>query len=415
MIGLIDCNNFYASCERVFRPDLTDKPIAVLSNNDGCIVARSAEVKKLDIPMAVPLYKAQKLLDKHNVHIFSSNYPLYGSISARVMRIIEKFTPNVEVYSIDEAFISTDGLEVNHHQLGLQIRQCVKQWTTIPVCIGFAQTKTLAKLANHIAKKQTSSGVFTITEANLSEILKTTEVGEVWGIGRRSAEKLRSHGIRTAAELSQTDNELIRRLITVTGLRTAYELRGIQAVIDEPSHPQSVTSSKSFSSPVTTLDDLKAAVSCYVETAYRKLQAKQTFAGGLSVYLKTNRHRRDLPQYSNLASSGLSFSQNNLSSLIKLATQLMERIYRNGFQYIKVGVIFSDLGNQDYQPGLFDNCTNIQENSNLDDALNKIKANFGNNSIFHAVQGVERSWSMKQEKLSPRYTTSWDEIKTVKI
>jgi DNA polymerase V len=283
------------------------------------------------------------------------------------------------------------------------------------ICVGFAPTKTLAKLANNIAKKHTTTGVFVITENNRLDVLKKTDVGDIWGIGMRSAEKLMAQGIYTGLDLINSDDDLIRRLITIVGLRTTYELRGTQAVIDEPQQAKSVSTSRSFGQPVSSLKHLKEALACYIETAYGKLQRRDLFAGGISVYLKTNQLRTDAPQYSNIISDNLDFSQNNLSSLIKTGSQLLERIYRSGYQFIKVGIIFSDLFAEKYQPSLFEDQTSIKSNSDLDLALDKIKGKFGNKSVFHAVQGIERPWSMKQDSLSPKYTTCWDEIKVVKI
>ncbi len=416
MIGLVDCNNFYASCERLFRPDLAGKPIAVLSNNDGCIIARSEEAKQLGVEMGAPYFKIRNQLSKKNVVIFSSNYPLYGSMSARVMRILEQFSPDVEVYSIDEAFIHTAGVRIdNLINFGELVRQRVFQWAGLPVCLGFGSTKTLAKIANRIAKKHTFNGVFVIDESNVAEVLQQLMVEDVWGIGRRSAVKLRQGGIVTAFDLYNANDDKIRQILGIAGLRTAWELRGINAVVEDPVQAKSVSSSRSFGTAVSELHDLREALSCYVETAYRKLRRQELFAGGISVYLKTNRHDPKAPQYSNLAAANLDNASCNLGELIKIANHLLSGIYRSGYRYIKTGVVFSDLTAELRQPSLFDVVSDTKPSSELDDALVKIEHKFGKNAVFHAIQGTERKWKMKQSYLSPNYTTRWSDIPSIKI
>jgi len=416
MIGLIDCNNFYASCERIFRPDLQHKPIVVLSNNDGCIIARSEEAKALNIDMASAFYKVRDQLKKQGVSVFSSNYPLYGSMSARVMRTLGTFTPNVEVYSIDEAFVYTEGLRVGSHiKLGESIRQRVYQWTGIPVCVGFSTTKTLAKIANRIAKKHTDNGVFIINDSNCANVLQKLDVSDVWGIGSKSAVKLKRSGILSAFDLYKADDSLIRSILGVTGLRTAVELRGQNAVLDDPPIARSVSSSRSFGKAVSSLSDLREALACYIETAYKKLKTRELYAGGISVYIKTNRHAKNQPQYANLAASSIKYGEDNLSAIIKIGDKLLQSVYRPGFNYIKTGVILSDLSENPPQPGLFDSPPTQKEASKLDTAFDEINQKFGSNAIFHAVQGTERKWKMKQNYLSPRVTTNWQEIPTIKI
>lgn len=415
MIGLIDCNNFYASCERLFRPDLQHKPIVVLSNNDGCIIARSEEAKALNINMAAAFYKVKDDLSQQGVSVFSSNYPLYGSLSARVMRVIESFTPNMEVYSIDEAFVYTDGLRFeNHTNLGESIRHTVYQWTGIPVCVGFSNTKTLAKIANRIAKKQTTNGVFIIDESNRKEVLSKLDVADIWGVGSRSATKLRAYGIHTAFELYNADDSLIKSILGVNGLRTALELRGQNAVLDDPPSARSVSSSRSFGKSVSSLSDLREALACYTEIAYNKLRKRELYAGGISVYIKTNPHAENQPQYSNLSSSAINYGESDLSSMIKIADKLLHSIYRPGFQYIKTGVVLSDLVTTPPQPGLFDERKTAND-SKLETTLESINKRFGKNALFHAVQGTDRKWQMKQDFLSPAVTTRWSDIPTIKI
>jgi len=416
MIGLVDCNNFYASCERLFRPELEGKPIVVLSNNDGCIVARSNEVKQMNIPMGTPFYKAKSFIQQHHINVFSSNYQLYGSLSARVMRVIEGMCPAIDIYSIDEAFIFPSHQQQGELTLfGEQVRQRVFSWVGIPVSVGFAKTKTLAKIANRMAKK-TNNGVFVIEDRNKNQVLRALPIVEVWGVGRQTAKKLQAIGIHTGLDLLQANDMRLRKQVGVNGVRTAMELRGIHAILEDPVHAKSVGSSKSFSKPVSELTELKEALSCYVTTAYRKLRLKKLRASGLSVYIQTNHHNRQQPNYANLSAAQLDDSS-NLGDVIKVALQLLEKIYRKGFSFIKVGVMFSDLSKGPSQPSLFnqpDSVAKIKSDS-LQLVLDKIESNYGKDMLFYGVQGVERKWSMRQQFLSPCYTTAWSDILKIEL
>ena len=415
MIGLVDCNNFYASCERLFRPDLQHTPIVVLSNNDGCIVARSQEVKALNLPMATPYFQAKAMIKQHKIKVFSSNYQLYGSISARIMRTLASTCPTIDIYSIDEAFIYPTAVQQKSLlAFGTAVKNKIFQWVGMPVCVGFAETKTLAKIANHIAKKQTTNGVFIIDNSNKKQIMYTLPIQEVWGIGKKSAEKLKRVGIQTGLDLMNANDDTVRKAIGINGIRTAQELRGIHALLEEPVHSKSISSSKSFSRPISNLPELKEALSCYVETAHRKLREKKLHANGISIYFKTNFNNKKIPQYANLAAAQLEEDQ-SLGCLIKIAVNLLETIYRPGFAFIKVGVILSDLTNGPTQPTLFSVTKSVEKSNKLQDAMNKIESHFGKNTIFHAVQGTSRSWSMKQDHISPNYTTQWQDIPVINI
>ena len=379
-------------------------------------MARSNEAKQMNIPMGTPFFKAKQFMLQNHVNVFSSNYQLYGSISARVMRVIEGMCPAIDIYSIDEAFIfPSNQQQIQLTEFGEQVRGRVFSWVGIPVCVGFAKTKTLAKIANRIAKKSVS-GVFTIEESNKHQVLGELPIGEVWGVGKQTAKKLQAIGIHTGLDLLQANDISIRKKIGINGVRTAMELRGFHAILDDPVHSNSVGSSKSFSKPITELNELKEALSCYVTTAYRKLRLKKLRASGLSVYIQTNYHNPKLPNYSNLTAAQLDDS-NNLGDIIKLAVDLLEKIYRKGFSFIKVGVLFSDLSQGASQPSLFNQPDSVDKmkSDRLQLAIDKIESNYGKNVLFYGVQGVERKWSMKQEFLSPCYTTVWNDIPDISM
>ena len=365
--------------------------------------------------MATPYFQAKAMIQQHQIKVFSSNYQLYGSISARIMRTLANICPAIDIYSIDEAFIHpTVAQQQSLYAFGENVRSRIFQWVGMPVCVGFAETKTLAKIANHIAKKQTVSGVFIIDEQNKTEIMRSLPVNEVWGIGNKSAEKLKRVGIRSGLDLINADSEVVRKAVGINGIRTAQELRGVHALLEDPIHSKSISSSKSFSRPVSSLNELKEALSCYVETAHRKLRQKELHANGISIYFKTNFNNQKVPQYANLAAAQLGENQ-SLTYFIKTAVHLLETIYRPGFAFIKVGVILSDLTSGPTQPSLFQEMETIEKSNQLQEVMNKIENKFGKNTIFHGVQGIKRSWSMKQDHISPSYTTQWDQIPIVKI
>ena len=298
--ALVDCNNFYASCEKLFRPDLADRPVVVLSNNDGCIVARSQEAKALGIPMGAPEFKVRDLLKEHQVEVFSSNYALYGDISNRVMSVLEELCPQVEQYSIDEAFLGIDGALIpNLPEFCRQIRETVRQWTGITVSIGVGKTRTLAKLANHVAKKHPElHGLYSLSrpEGQIDRVLSATPVGEIWGVGRRQRLKLLAEGIYTAMDMKNADDIWLRKNLTVTGWHTALELRGIPCIdIDEaPPARRTIVSSRSFGKRVSDLQSLGEAVSSFTVRAAERLRAMELVAGGIAVHIRTSKHEGEV-------------------------------------------------------------------------------------------------------------------------
>ena len=415
--GLIDCNNFFASCERVFRPDLRGKPIVVLSNNDGNIIARSNEAKALGIAMGEPYFKAKPFLEKHNVHIFSSNYTLYGDMSHRVMDILQRIEPDGEVYSIDEMFISLPvGRQNNFTDHGRSMKTLVKQWTGIPVSIGFAPTKTLAKLANRIAKKNPQhKGVFDLTALeDIDELLATIKVEDIWGIGRQYTEKLNNHSIVTALHLKYADDGWLRKHLTVTGLRTVWELRGIPCIpLEEaPAPKKGIVTSKSFGRVVTSIEELGEAVTTYISRAAEKLRSQRSVTGFVSVFIATNRFKPKKPQYSNSSMISLYEPTSSTPILIKQALKCLCKIYKPGYEYKKAGVMLTEIIPDTYkQRNLFTKETSDGELMKVIDAIN---AKWGHYTVQYASAGFKKDWSFRREQLSQAYTTKWDQLPVVK-
>jgi len=416
IFALIDCNNFYASCERVFNPELEGKPVVVLSNNDGCIIARSNEAKALGIKMGEPYFRCKPLIERHLVRVFSSNYALYGDMSQRVMEILSHLEPEVEIYSIDEAFFRLP--QANEESLlenGRNIRATVKKLVGIPVSIGYGPTKTLAKVANRIAKKHPEhGGVFVLPDEGLDALLATIEVGDVWGIGRRQTQKLFACGISTALDLKNGNDTWLRKHLTVTGLRTAMELRGISCLPLEESPPprKSVTSSRSFGQPVTDLAWLREALSSYIAIAAQKLRVEDLKTGCVQVYLTTNRFREGEPQYANSKTITLPIHTSSTLDLIHYADEVLRQLYRPGYAYKKVGVVLMDLVSAGHvQAHLFLIPPKGQEA--LMGAMDQINRRWGRDTLHSAAAGFLRPWKNKQERRSPSYTTSWQELPVV--
>ncbi len=417
IFALVDCNNFFASCERVFRPDLWDRPIVVLSNNDGNIIARSDESKALGIKMAEPYFKVRTFLKKNGVKVFSSNYTLYGDMSHRVMSVLKHFESDVEIYSIDEAFISLPaGKKFNFTDHGRHIKAVVQKWTGMPVSIGFAHTKTLAKIANRIAKKNSQhKGVFDLTTCNdIDAILSRIEVRDIWGIGRQYSKKLNTHGIFTARDLKYSNDKWTRKHLTVMGLRTVWELRGKPCIPieDSPAPKKGIITSKSFSHPVTSLEELKEAVATYVSRAAEKLRSQHSITNALHIFLSTNRFKPDSPQYSNSLLMVLQEPTASTPTLIKRSLHGLEKIYQPGFEYKKAGIMLAEIMPEAYrQRNLFNQG---RDDRNLMGALDSINAKWGRSTVQYAAAGFKKPWMFKREKLSKAYTTQWDQLPVVK-
>ncbi len=420
VFALVDCNNFYASCERLFRPELNGKPIVVLSNNDGCIIARSNEAKALGVPMGAPLFKMKYLLAKHGVHVFSSNYALYGDLSHRVMDVLRQMECTIEVYSIDEAFLS---LPVNKSWNRLaylaELRERVRKQVGIPISIGIATTKTLAKIANRVAKKDPQyQGIFDLVgNSQTDQILQKTEVGDVWGIGRRSAEKLNRYGIRTALDLKQADAALIRKQLTVVGARTLLELNEIPCISLEkaPPCPKSIVTSRTFGHPITDIENLREAVISYVSIAAEKLRKQEAEADNLNLYLTTGPFDEQ-SSFANNQTITLPRPTASTPDLIAAALRCLLSIYRPGYRYRKAGVMLTGIVKQGYKPqDLFSSLAPAREDKPLMAALDKINGKWGCRTIQYGMTTAEdRPWSMQQALKSPAYTTNWHELPVVK-
>lgn len=421
IFALVDCNNFYASCERVFNPKLEGKPIVVLSNNDGVIIARSNEAKALGIKMATPIFKVQDVIDRNKVNVFSSNYVLYGDMSHRVISILKESAPEVEVYSVDEAFLKLDGIQGNLTEFGTNIRNKIHKWTGIPVSIGIAHTKTLSKIANEIAKKDPAhKGVLDISclpDSKIDLYLAKIDISDVWGIGRRLSPMLRVHGIRTARDLKYASDQWIRKCINVLGLKTVHELRGIPCIQLEEHHApkKSIASTRSFGRPVLSLTELKEAVALYVTIATEKLREGEQVASAIQVFIHTNFHRQDQNQYSNSAATMLPNPTSHSPTIVKTAHRLLEQIYKPGYKYKKAGIILTKLMPKDQiQLDFFKKHEENPRHEAVMQTLDKINAKHGRNTLALAALGLTKPWTMRQQKKSKRFTTNWNETIRIK-
>ncbi|MBL6850310.1 MAG: Y-family DNA polymerase [Alphaproteobacteria bacterium] len=430
MYGLVDCNNFYVSCERVFNPLLKTKPVVVLSNNDGCIIARSNEAKALGIPMGAPLHLYKELINKNKVFTYSSNYTLYGDMSSRVMTSLNFFVPDIEIYSIDEAFLSLEKINgVTVLDEMVKIRKLIYQWTGIPVSIGVGPTKTLAKLANKMAKKHSSNGVYILTiSKHLDKILKDLSLEDIWGISKGWANRLKSIGINNPFELQQSDPRQIRNLISVVGERIVYELRGIPCLtLEGITAKQSITVSRSFGNIINNKNDLKKALANYVARAAEKLRSQNSLCGAISVFIHTNRFRKKDLQYSNSASIIFDDLTDSTNLIIGKAFKLLESLYLPNYNYKKIGVVLLDIQKREHnfiiQDNLFTYGNTKKEFTNKSDIcmkmLDSINAKMGKMTLFYGSQGIIKqrkqriegnNWKMRSSYRSPFYTTNWNDI-----
>ncbi len=413
--ALVDCNNFYASCERLFRPDLIGRPIVVLSNNDGCIVARSAEAKALGIKMGVPVHQIKDDIRRYGVQVFSSNYALYGDLSARVMQTLESMAPAVEVYSIDEAFVDLTGVAsaVDLKEFGLQVRETIQRHIGITVCVGIAPTKTLAKLANHAAKKyQATGGVVDLSDTcRQRRLLALVPVGDVWGVGRRLSAQLQAMGVVTALDLAQQSPADIRRRFSVVLERTVRELCGESCIEleDVPPVKQQIVCSRSFGERVTELPAMREAISSHVVRAAEKLRRERSHCQQVGVFVRTGMFNPSDPIYSNSAGGKLECPTSDTRVLLAKAQGLLDAVWRDGYRYAKAGVVLSDFYDRAVvQPDLFIAPAVSAASDPLMQVLDVINRRGGR--VFFAAQGVGGGWSMKREHLSPAYTTRWEDL-----
>ncbi len=417
--GLIDCNNFYVSCERAFEPVLKNQPVVVLSNNDGCVVAASNEAKALGLKTGTPIFKVKDIVIKHNVFVFSSNYTLYADISRRVMGILAAESSEMEQYSIDEAFVSLNGMKGDLAEYGRILRSNILKWVWIPVSVGIAHTKTLAKIANRIAKKDpyARGSVDLTNHPDLDGVLEQILVDDIWGIGSRYAEKLHAARYHTALDLKNAPDAWIRQnLGGKVGMATAWELRGISCIPLElvRKDKQQIISSKSFSVPVEKKRHLMEALTAYASRAAEKLRAQNGLASGVMVTIATNYFKETAPQYSNAAFIRLSVGTSNTMEIVAAAEKLLDEIYREGFQYKRAGIMLTEIiSEKDAAPELFSPGATANEKSTKlmkeMDEINRTKRG----TLKLGSEGIYQPWKMKRSLLSRRYTTNWDEILTV--
>ncbi len=418
MYALVDCNNFYASCERVFRPDLQHKPVAILSNNDGCVIARSNEAK-IFIPMGAPAFKFKQIFKKERIHVFSSNYALYGDMSTRVMNILSEFSPDIEVYSIDEAFLHLDGFErYDLAGYGKKIRYKVTKSTGIPISIGFAPTKALTKVANRIAKKfpEQTGGVYIIdSEEKRIKALKWLKIGDVWGIGRKHAKRLKAKQVNTAFDLTRLPDAWVRKEMSVVGLRLKHELEGKPRLsLDDLKNKKAIATTRSFERMYTDYENLKERISTFTISCAEKLRRQKSHCNLLMVFLHTNGHRKDLKQYSRNIVVKTEYPTNSSIDLVRYAVQGLKAIYKEGYAYKKAGVIVMELTPEDTpQIGLFKN--EDPRHRVLMQHIDHLNKSIGYQKVRFAGQDLQRMWKMNQNSLSPRYTTRLDEIIEVRV
>ena len=416
MIALVDCNNFYASCERVFNPKLEKKPVVVLSNNDGCIIARSNEAKKLGIKMGEPAFKIKKTIEQHNINVFSTNFALYGDLSNRVMSVLKSEVNLIEIYSIDEAFL--DFSDYANIERGVALGKKIKQWTGIPVSVGIAPTKVLAKVANHIAKKHTKSGVFMFNNKDLiKRALNVFSVEDLWGVGRKHAKRLKEAGIHTALQFRQADTHWIKRQLSKNGVKLQKELLGEVCYPLEITAPRkkNICTVRSFGVEIKELNKLKEAVSSHANTCAIKLREEKSCCSTISVFLSTNPFKPQAKQYHPYRVFNLDIPTNDSLEIVRFALQGLEQIYRSDCIYKKAGVIVGRTVPENMiQLSLFDN-VDRNKRREINSVVDKINRKMGRNKVKLAVQGTDRKWKLKQEKLSPCYTTRFADILEVRI
>ena len=416
IFALVDCNNFYASCERVFNPKLEGKPIVVLSNNDGCIVARSNEAKALGIPMGAPYFKYKDVIKRNNVEVFSSNYTFYGDMSARVMTSLRSITGEIEIYSIDEAFLDvSEFYYCNLEDTAKEIKKLVQQWTGIPISIGIGTTKTLAKVANRQAKKYESSDVFDIREeARRIDILKKMELEDIWGISTKSAQRLRKIGIKNPHELAISDPKEICKAVSVTGERIHYELNGVSCIpIEEVKNKKTIISSKSFGKKVATVEELEEAVSMYAARACEKLRAQESRAQGLHVFLRTSPYLDKERRYTNGMSSYFTIPTSNTSKITKEAKRLTSKLFLPNYEYQKIGVVLLNITDAKNEQYSFYEVEDYDKSDTVMGAIDSVNKKFGNRSIFFGAQGINKDWKMRADRKSAMYTTKVDDLPRV--
>lgn len=415
MYGLVDCNNFYASCERVFNPSLNGKPIVVLSNNDGCVIARSNEAKALGIPMGAPAFEHKQLFEQHKVQVFSANFALYGDMSNRVMNILSTYTPNQEIYSIDECFLDLSGLLVDFNQYGIKMRTQVLQWTGIPVSVGIAPTKSLSKLANRIAKKfpDRTGGCYVIdTDEKRIKALKWLPVEDIWGVGRQYAKKLRAMGVNTAYDFCQLDNQWVKKNMTVVGSRLQDDLNGKAVIAMEAlEKKQSIATTRTFEYDYKSYAQLKERISTFASSCAEKLRKQQSLCYAIEVFVASNRFREEHEQYGKSVHIKLPFPTDSTIEIIKFATAGLKSIFKDNIGYKRAGVILMDfVPKNEYQTSLF--YSSNPKHRSLMEAMDKLNFRFGDKVRVSSLD--QKTHKMRQERLSKKFTTNINDVIKVK-
>lgn len=424
MIGLVDCNNFYVSCERVFQPCLERMPVGIMSNNDGCVIARSSELKALGVEMGTPAFQLQQWVNQGRIRLLSSNYELYGDMSARVREVLEEFSAGVEPYSIDEMFVRFDGFDdAATLDLARTLYRKVRQFTGIPVCVGVAPSRTLAKLANRVAKKRPEYGgvcMLTGGDDETRHLLEQTELGDVWGVGRRLVERLAIQGIKTAWDLRCADPKTVRRRFSVTLERTVRELQGTPCseMNDNDEPRQRIMTSRSFGRLTGEPSELQAAIRQHAQRSAEKLRAQQNHARAVLVFLKTNRHRQDLAQYSPSIVAELSEPTDDSRPIIAAAQQALEAIYQPGYRFMKAGVMLLDLvdANRE-QLSLLDSpgrAADRERSERLMSTLDELNQKMGRGTVRLGVSRQNAAWHLRCAHRTPKWTTQWDELPCAK-
>ena len=403
-IALVDCNSFYVSCERLFNPSIIKKPVIVLSSNDGCVISRSSEAKVLGIKMGEPYFKVKELVKKNNVKTFSSNYALYGDISRRVMRTLKQFSPQMEIYSIDEAFLDLSSIkDEDLLEHGNKIREIVLKWTGIPTSIGIAKTKTLSKAANYIAKKEKSGVINFINSKKIDNLLMKIKINDVWGVGKKLTKFYIKNGINTAYELKNIENSWIKKNTNVLGSRTAMELKGIACVFLEPYQEKrkNCCVSRSFGRKVTKLEELNEAITTHCLNAAEKIRLENQVVKKITVFIRTSPFQKDKNYYANSKDIDLPVSTNDSIELVKYALSALKNIYKRGYRYQKTGIIFSNLKNVDaYNKNLFSKISNEEKRKNLMKAIDITNVKYGRHSLSIAQADFKKKWNIKKQHSS---------------
>jgi DNA polymerase V len=417
-IALLDCNNFYVSCERLFNPKLRKKPVVVLSNNDGIVIARSAEAKKLGIPMGAASFKFRDLFKQHNVIVCSSNYELYADISERIMHTLTELAPALEIYSIDEAFLDFSTLGTDPGQYAHYLRSTIERWTSIPSSIGIGSTKTIAKIANQIAKDNPAHNrVYDLSEQDIDPVLTTIPTEKIWGIGYRTAAKLTHHNVKTALQLKYMPDHWIRKIGTISLLKTVWELRGISCInLQEQHEPkQSIQSSRSFGKEVRNKSEIRQACATYVTRAAEKLRDGGQLCAEISVYIRTSQYVDREQRYTGWTTLQLPLATDYTPTLIEHALMGVEQIFRNGFGYKKAGVVLSNLVDaQQQQLDVWVDHQQLDKQKKVMNLIDEVNAKWGDETLTFAACGIEKPWKMQRQLRSPRFTTQWNELLVVR-